>query len=131
MLEKPLSVEFANEEGVDGGALKRKFFSKFFEVIGKDMFEEAPNGDLIPKRSGGNLQLFKIVGVAIGHSILQEGPVFQGLAPWCYALIAGKVEDEIIALISQQTFQDAIPLNAESTGCIGIGPLKGGDRSIA
>ena len=120
MLEKPLSVEFVNEEGVDGGALKREFFSKFFEVIRKDMFEEAPNGDLIPKRSGGNLQLFKIVGMAIGHSILQEGPVFPGLAPWCYALIAGKVDDEIIALISRQSFKDSIPLNAGTNNLLSL-----------
>ena len=60
MLTKPLVVEFKDEEGVDGGALKVEFFSKFFETIRKQMFEQTPNEEfLIPKRSGANLQVFK------------------------------------------------------------------------
>ena len=36
----------------------------------------------MPKRSGGNLQIFKIFGVILANSLLQEGLYYNGLAPW-------------------------------------------------
>ena len=69
LLFREFLVEFEGEQGVDGGALKMEFFSKFFDLMKQEMFEETPTGSLIPKRSGWNLQLFEIVGIAIGHSL--------------------------------------------------------------
>ena len=112
MLKRPLVVEFKGEEGVDGGALKVEFFSKFFDAICKRMFEQTPNEQfLIPKRSGANLQVFKIIGVAIGHSLAQGGPPFPYFPPWCFAIISGKEEEDVVSSIAKESFKDSIPQN--------------------
>ena len=36
----------------------------------------------MPKPSDGNLQIFKIFGVVLGYSLLQESPYFNYLTPW-------------------------------------------------
>lgn len=114
LLSVKLSIEFAGEEGVDGGALSIEFFAKFFEAARSELFEETPKGDLIPKRSGGNLQLFKIFGIVIGHSLLQGGPPFSRLSSWCFYSLARKSDDEIAGIVARESYGDAIPLNAAS-----------------
>lgn len=86
-LFKRFSVEYLNEDGIDAGALKAEFFSLFFENARNELFESVKDGACIPKRSGGNLQLFKILGIGIAHSILHHGPPFSSLANWCYDFI--------------------------------------------
>ena len=112
LLQK-LVVEFEGEEGIDVGALTIEYFTKFFEIVWRDLFETVKSETcLIPKRSGGNLTYFKILGIAIGHSLLQGGPPFPYLRPWCYAMITQKSEEEIVGLISKEKYTELIPLNA-------------------
>ena len=79
----PLDVTFVRENGIDAGALKAELFTKIFEQAKQELFEHAEDKPwhLIPKRSGGNLQLFKIFGIIIAHSLLHRGPYFNSLAP--------------------------------------------------
>ena len=83
-LKNPIRVKFANEMGVDAGALTVEFFTKFFEFAKKELFESVDNKEWqhVPKRSGGNNHVYKILGVAIGHSLRNNGPFFDCLAPW-------------------------------------------------
>ena len=82
-LQQPLNVTLAGESGIDAGALKAEFFTKVFEIARRELFE---NPEMLwcemPKPSGGNLQIFKIFGVILAHSLLQEGSYFNYLAPW-------------------------------------------------
>ena len=80
----PLDVTFVGENGIDAGALKAELFTKVFEQAKQELFEHAEDKPwcLIPKRSGGNLQVFKIFGIIIAHSFLYSGPYFNCLAPW-------------------------------------------------
>ena len=114
LLYKRLTVGFNNEYGIDAGALMIEFFDEFFAFSKAELFESTPKHHLIPKRSGGNLQLFIIFGIAMGHRLLQGGPVLQCLAPWCFAMIAGKDENYIEAEVSTEKFTESIPLNAAS-----------------
>ena len=108
-----LVVEFSNELGVDAGALCIEYFTKFFDVVRKELFEVTPSEMfLIPRRSGGNLTLFKLFGIAVAHSLVQGGPPFPYFPPWCYAMIAQKSEEEVVALISTCDYNQLIPLNA-------------------
>ena len=107
LLTDKFYVEFKSEDGIDAGAIKIEFFVKFFETIVKELFEQAGVYSL-PKRSAGNLVLFKIVGVAIAHSILQRGPSFSTLHPYCYAVICGQSEEDVSTLLTA----DVIPLSA-------------------
>lgn len=120
LLFREFLVEFEGEQGVDGGALKMEFFSKLFDQMKHEMFEETPTGSLIPRRSGWNLQLFKTIGIAIGHSLLHNGPSFNGLSKWSYAVLAGKDENYIVGLLSANHFKETIPLNAGTAGLIGL-----------
>ena len=107
LLTDNFHVEFKNEDGIDAGAIKVEFFVKFFEAILKELFEQVGVYS-IPKRSAGNLVLFKIVGVAIAHSIVQGGPSFSALHPYCYAVMCEQSEEEISILLAT----DVIPLSA-------------------
>ena len=79
-----LCVSFNGEDGIDAGALMVEFFTLLFNCAKENLFEpiEGKSWLLVPKRSGGNLQIFKIAGIIIAHSILQGGPFFNFLAPW-------------------------------------------------
>ena len=73
-----------SENEIDAWALKREFFSKFFEVARKELFEnidDMPWYDVV-KFSKGNLQIFKIFGIIILHILLKQAAYFSFLAPW-------------------------------------------------
>ena len=95
-LFQKLVAEFEGEEGIDVGAVTVEYFTKLFEIVRRDLFETVKSEPfLIPKRSGGNLTLSKILGITLGHNLLQGGLPFSYLHPWCYALITQKPEEEI------------------------------------
>ena len=48
----------------------------------------------------------------IGHSMLQGGPPFPFFAPWCYAILTEKSEDEVMSIVSTCDYVSLIPLNA-------------------
>lgn len=75
---------FYGEDGIDAGALKNEFFTIVFNVAKDELFEPLNKKEwfFIPKRSGGNLQIYKIFGVIVAHSLLQDGPFFNHFAPW-------------------------------------------------
>lgn len=113
VLFKKLIIQFTNEEGVDAGALTVEFFNKFFEIAKKELFEAVPSGKyFLPKRSGGNLTLFKMIGVAIGHSILNGGPTFPCFPEWCYAILSNNSDEEMVGLLANNRFEEVIPLHA-------------------
>ena len=72
-----------SENEIDAGALKREFFSKFFEVARKELFENIYGMPWYEvKFSKGNLQIFKIFGIIILHILLKQAAYFSFLAPW-------------------------------------------------
>ena len=111
LLKRP-SIEFKGENGIDAAVLSVVLYSKFLDMAQYQLFEESPGKFLIPKRSGMNLELFKEFGIAVGHSILHGGPPFQSLAHWCFAVLSGRCEEEITAIIATESFEKTIPLNA-------------------
>ena len=83
-LQQPLNVTFAGENDIDALALKAEFFTKIFEITRRELIElpdQMPRCEM-PKGSGRNLQISKIFGVILAHSLLQEGQYFNYLAPW-------------------------------------------------
>ena len=116
MLKKEFRVEFEDELGIDAGAIMIEFFSKMFAHAEKELFESVKSTPyhFIPKRSAGNLVLFKIVGIAIGHCILQRGPPFGILAPWCFLVLCEEDEDFTYPHISIED----VPLNAGTSNLI-------------
>jgi len=114
-------IIFKNEVGVDVGALSIEFFTKFFSCVRNELFESVPSEKfLIPKRSGGNLTLFKLFGIALAHSFLQGGPPFPFLHPWCYSFLTGQTEEEIVSLLSREEYRHLIPLNAGTANVLGF-----------
>ena len=70
----PLDVTFVGEKGIDAGALRPELFTKVFVQAKQELFEhvEDKHWCLILKRSGGNLQVVKIFGIIIAHSLLHS-----------------------------------------------------------
>ena len=101
------------EEGIDVGALTIEYFTKFFEIVRRALFETVKSETfLIQTRSGGNLTLFKILVITFGHSLLQGGLPFLYLNPWCYGMITQKSEEETVGLISKEKYTEPISFNA-------------------
>lgn len=113
-LLRKLSVSFNGEDGIDAGALMVEFFTLLFNCAKENLFEpiEGKSWLLVPKRSGGNLQIFKIVGVFIAHSILQGGPFFNFLAPWVVDVLVNNNG------ISGDIPLEHIPINSATGGMI-------------
>ena len=70
----PLDVTFVGENGIDAGAPKPELFTKVFVQAKQELFEhvEDKRWCLILKRSGRNLQVVKIFGLTIAHSLLHS-----------------------------------------------------------
>ena len=83
-LNFPLHVAFVGENGIDAGTLKAELFTKVFEQAKQELLEctEYKPWCLIPKRSGGNFQVFKIFDLIISLNLLHSGPHFNCLASW-------------------------------------------------
>lgn len=79
-LQCELIIEFENEEGIDAGALRFEFFENIFREINDAMFE-GEEKRRVPKKDANMEQNFELVGMMIGHSILQGGPGFSCLCP--------------------------------------------------
>ena len=104
----PLDVTFVGENGIDAGALKAELFTKVFEQTKQELFEHAEDKpwSLIPKRSGGNMQVFKIFDIIITHNLLHNGPYFNCLEPWVVDIllneesVSGNIHMDHIPVIS-------------------------------
>lgn len=70
-LWQPLAIIFQEEEGFDAGALKIEFFELLLKEIQLRLFE-GPDESKVPLRDRSKAFLFKLVGVAISHSIIQS-----------------------------------------------------------
>ena len=107
----PLDVTFVGKNGIEAGALKAELFTKVFEEAKQELFEydEDKSWCLIPKRSDGNLQVFKIFGIIIAHSLLHSGPYFNCLAPWVADILLNEES------VSGNIQMDHIPVTS-STG---------------
>ena len=112
-LFQKLFVSFQGEDGIDAGALTVEFFTLVFNEAKKQLFESVDDKDwlLVPKRAGGNLQIFKIFGMIVAHSLLQSGPFFNFLAPCVNDLLLN--EDGT----SGDIMLECIPVNC-ATGCL-------------
>ena len=110
-LFKKLSLQFIGEEGIDGGALTNEFFTLLFSEIKSQLFEPVNSKTwlFVPKRTGGNLQFFKIVGMIVAHSILQGGPLFNHFPSWIVDIMLNDLSGDISV--------DQIPVTA-ATGCL-------------
>ena len=76
---KKLSLQFIGEEGIDESALTNEFFILLFNEMKSQLFEPVNSKTWLfaPIRTVRNLQIFKIVGIIIAHSILHRGPLFD------------------------------------------------------
>lgn len=102
-----LAIIFEGEEGLDGGALKTEFFELSLKEVQLRLFE-GPDEAKVPVRDSSKTFLFKLAGVAKGHSIIQKGPVFGALSLAVYYYLADGDPDMVATLIGK----DVVPLNA-------------------
>ena len=67
-----LVINFKGEEGLDGGAIKAKFFELLLQQIQMRLFE-GDEYSKIPVKDRSKGMLLKLAGVVIAHSIIQGG----------------------------------------------------------
>ncbi len=85
-LKKNLIIEFDGEQGVDGGALKREFFSLLFKEIDWRMFEGSKDHK-IPRKGCDNIGLFKLAGAMLCHAVMQNCPNLLQFPAWLFDLL--------------------------------------------
>ena len=106
-LWRNLCVVFDGEDGLDAGAMKAEFFELLLEQITLRLFE-GNAFSVVPVKDRSKGTLFKLAGMAVGHSIIQSGPSFNLLSKSVYHYMAGAEEDVVLSY----TNKDDIPLNA-------------------
>ena len=107
-LRKELVVQFENEEGLDGGAIKREFFALVLKEIRSRLFE-GKDLMMLPIRDAKRGLIFRIAGVVIAHSVIQHGPIgFPFLAPCVYQHMTHQDED----IVLRSCTKDIIPQTA-------------------
>ena len=119
-LKMSLEVNFTGLTGeqssMDAGALSFEFFGALLKEASLRLLE-GKEENLVPRRSGGNDTNFVVLGMLMGHSLLNGGPCIAVLAPWVYDMISGKVKfDDIATKITKEM----IPLNAASSSTLQI-----------
>ena len=103
-----LVVQFENEEGLDGGAIKREFFALVLKDIRSRLFE-GKDLMILPIRDAKRGLIFRIAGVVIAHSVIQHGPIgFPFLAPCVYQYMTHQDED----IVLRSCTKDIIPQTA-------------------
>ena len=102
------------QSSMDAGALSYDFFGALLKEASFRLLE-GKEENLVPKRSGGNVTNFVILGMLVGHSLLNGGPCLAVMAPWVYDMICGKMKfDDIATKITKEM----IPINAASSSTI-------------
>ena len=91
--------DFLQELDRDAGAVKIDMFASFFKAALKEMFEPLSESGCIPKRSM-TIFLYNLLGLAMAHCFLQNGPPFQGLTSWCYNFLIKEDEDIICSQLN-------------------------------
>ena len=96
--KKNFSVSFANEEGVDGSAMKMEFFYLLLKEIKFCLFEGVDE-KRVPVKDIMKSSLFKIGGIIIAHSFVEGCPEgFPVLAEPIYHLLCNNHEEAVVAL---------------------------------
>ena len=104
------------QSSMDAGALSSEFFGALLKEASLRLLEGMEN-NLVPKRSGGNVTNFVVLGMLIRHSLLNRGPCLPVMAPWVYDMISGKMPfDDVATKITKVM----IPLNAASNTAIEV-----------
>ena len=106
---KQLEVSFKGEDGLDGGALKVKYFNLAWEQATSRLFEGNVSS-LVPIKDVTKIFLFRLMGMMMVHTVLQSGPVkrFPKLSPAVVSCMLGNDVDEIYRLLIKHD----IPMNA-------------------
>lgn len=107
-LFKEMKIEFEGEEGVDCGALRVEFFQLSIQEAKKALLEEIDES-FIPKKTSTSLLAFKMLGVLMGHSLIQDGIGIHCLPEWAYDFLCKEDFQSAAELIFSEK---QIPLNA-------------------
>ena len=114
-LRRRLCIEYADNDGVDAGALRGDFLENMMIAVDEKLF----GGDSfrrLPKKDGGMEQLFEIGGMMVAHSVIQGGPSLSCISPAIYHyMMTDNVEQSIMTYPLQA---GDIPLNAGTADLI-------------
>lgn len=78
---KPLQVQFVGEDGIDGGGLRREFFSLAIQKAGNLL--EGPSDRKVFRHNlvALNCKKYKILGTIVAFSVIYGGPLPSYLSP--------------------------------------------------
>ncbi|XP_028412592.1 uncharacterized protein LOC114535489 [Dendronephthya gigantea] len=98
-LYRHLSIVFEGyEDAIDGGGLRIEFFGDLIRCMSNRLFE-GEDGHLVPRHSWDNVNLLRMGGLMLAHSILQQGPGMPSLANYIYDfLVYGNKEKSVSAI---------------------------------
>ena len=109
-----LCIEYADDDGVDAGALCGDFLEKLMIAVDKKLFEG--NSFCRLSKDGGMEQLFEIGGMMVAHSVIQGGPSLSCISPAIYHyMMTDNIEQSIMTYPLQA---GDIPLNAGTADLI-------------
>ena len=97
-MKRKFVIDFDNEEGLDGGAIKMDYFTLLLKKIKNWLFEGGKEDSLFPIKDTTKPSLFKISGIVIVHSIISGNPEgFPVLAEAIYLSICNFEESVVMS----------------------------------
>jgi len=93
---KQIQVRINSERAIDAGRVRAQMYTTIYDIFAQNKKIVLLDGDprhLRPHCSAeaGSSGLFKVLGMMVGHSIIQDGIGFQYLSGVCYWYVAGKI----------------------------------------
>ena len=110
--KKPLKITFEGEPGIDGGGLRREFFTiairSMLSPSATPRLFEGRNGRFLPMHNTDALRanLFKVAGRMVASSITQGGPGFPVFPLSVYSYFQNPTPDDLTEYLSQEDVVD-------------------------
>lgn len=110
-LSKQVRVRISNQPAIDVGGIRAQLYSTVYGAFAQNEKITLFDGDVrylrphcsAEARSSG---LFKILGMMVGHSIMQAGIGFPYFSSVCYWYVAGKEQKALESLIVEDLNKD-------------------------
>ena len=124
--KKPLKISFDGEPDIDGGGLRREFFTivihSMLSPSATPRLFEGRNGHFLPMHNTDALRanLFKVAGRMVASSIMQGGPGFPVFPLSVYSYFQNPTPDDLTEYLSQEDVVDLDHVIALTKVCIAI-----------
>lgn len=108
---RQIRVRISGQPAIDAGGVRAQLYSSVYATFAQNKNITLFDGDVRYLRphcsaEARSSDLFKILGIMVGHSIMQDGIGFPYLSPVCYWYVAGQEQKALESLSIKDLNED-------------------------